>query len=839
MALTVPTAVLSSVSPPPPPSSFPGAATFFDAVAVPLQVDPSELEAIPHEELVWLFAMLTLLLLFARGLGEVAKRFGLPSVVGELTAGIVLGPSLLGAMSATAAAVEFTTGHGVDLQSGIHLISVLSWIGLIMLIILTGLETDLDLIVSKATEATVIAFASILVPFGFGFAFAWYLPETFLAEDGSRLTFSLFVAVAMSISAIPVIAKILMDMGQIRRNFGQITLAAGMINDTVGWILLALVAGLERTGQIELSSIGGTIVSLVVILVFGFTVGQRIVRWIFVQVDNYIGGQMAKITTLMVLALAMGSITHALELEVVLGAFIVGILVGQVNRFDYETEHVFEIVTLSIFAPIFFAAAGLRVDLGRLLEPTVFAIAVAALAIAVAGKFVGSYVGAKAVGLGHWEGVTMGAGLNARGAMEIIVALVGFTLGVLTIEMYSIIVAIAVITSIMAPPMLRYTLPRVPVTEEERERIEREKRQRRSFLGNVTRILLPTRGGADTQYAARLLGPMIRNRDIELTSMYVADEGDGGDDGSFGTLLERFRNRRATRSDGRGDARTDDSSTATDADLDETDSRLVTPTERAADDASDELEREILAEHDEDDEHDVTEEVFELIERQLGEQSRSPRTLVRKTEGRISDTILDESPNYDLTVLGEAGRASDPDEPLFSETVDEVIQEASTPTMVVSTPYSGESALEEMDTRLRRILLPTAGTEFNRHAAEIAFAIATQENAIVEIVHVVDEPPVGERFVEQPDLSKAIEIGEEIVDREAELGHEMGAEVLTTVEVSNQPEVTMVDLADQDDVDLIIMGTEMRPISQRAFYGHRVEHVIQNAPCPVVVLSSL
>ncbi|MFC6716879.1 cation:proton antiporter [Natrialbaceae archaeon GCM10025810] len=806
-----------------------------DAAGLLAQVDPSNLEPIQHPELVWLFVMLTLLLLTARGLGEIAKRFDLPAVVGELLAGIVLGPSVLGAMSKTAAVIDVTTGHGVDIQAGIQLIGVMSWIGLVMLIVLTGLETDLDLIVSKATEATLIAFASIVVPFALGFAFAWSLPEQFIAADGNRLTFSLFVAVAMSISAIPVIAKILMDMGQIRRDFGQITLAAGMINDTVGWILLALVVGLHSTGQLELAGIGATILWLAIILGLGFTIGQRAVRAIFVWVDNAIGGQMAKITTLMVLALGVGSVTHLLELEVVLGAFVVGILVGQVNRFDYETEHVFEIATLSIFAPIFFAAAGLRVDLGRLLDPEVFGIGVVALAIAVAGKFVGSYVGAKGAGLSHWEGITMGAGLNARGAMEIIVALVGFSNGVLTIEMYSIIVTIAVVTSIMAPPMLRYTLPRVPMTEEERERIEREERQRKSFLGNVTRILLPTRGGADTQYAARLLGPLVRDRDIELTTMYVTDEGNGRDDGWFSNPVDRLRRRNATRTDGRGTG--DDS---TDADS-ETDSPIVAPAERAAD-TSDDLEREVLAEdaeHADEAEHDVTERAFDLVERQLGEQDRPPRTLVREREGGVAETIVDEATNYDLTVLGEAGRGRDPDEPLFSETVDRVLQESTTPTMVVSTPYSGESALEEMNTTLRRILLPTAGTEYNRHAAEIAFAIARQENAIVEIVHVVDEPPIDERFVEQPDLSKAIEIGEEIVDREAELGHEMGAEVLTTVEVSSQPEVTMVDLADRDDVDLIIMGTEMRPISRRAFYGHRVEYVIQNAPCPVAVTSSL
>ncbi len=771
---------------------------------------PLQSEIIPpleQPQLLWLFVMLTLLLLVARGLGELAEHFGLPSVVGELTAGIVLGPSLLGSIDLVTDLVSWTQGTTIEPQ--LHLVEVLAWIGLLMLIVLTGLETDLDLIVSEARTATYVSVASIVVPFVLGFAFAWYLPDRFIAEGGRRLVFSLFVATAMGISAIPVIAKILMDMGHIQRDFGQITLAAGMINDTVGWILLAIVAGLARTGQIELAGTAQTLLWLAAFLGIGFTLGLRAVKRLFIWIDENIGGQIAKITTLMVLALGVGSFTHALHLEAVLGAFVVGILVGQSNRFDYETEHTFEVLTVGVFAPIFFATAGLRVNLGTLLDPIVFVAAIGALGIAVIGKFAGTYVGAKAAGLSSWEGVTMGAGLNARGAMEIILAIVGLTLGVLTIEMYSIIVMIAIITSLMAPPMLRRVLPRLEMTDAERERIERAERMRTSFFANIQRVLLPTRGGPDTQYAAQLLGSLIRDTETSVTTLFVDESGREREDAWFGGVRRQFR---GWFGDGGS-----------------------TETHTANPDGGDPA-----GDTEDEDGDDTSERVFASIAEQMNlPEGRTPRTLVRESTGSVSETILEEAgEGYDLLALGEKGGHSDPDEPLYSEVVDRVVQETPIPVMAVATPYTDEDLPLEQKP-LRRILLPTVGTQYNRHAAEIAFAIARNRDAVVEIVHVVNEPQLNDRFIEDPDLSQAISIGEEIVDREAEIGRQMGAEVLTTVTVGDRPEADIVDLASEDDADLVIMGSDMRPVSQRAFFGHRVEYVIQNAPCPVAVISSI
>ncbi|MFC6716877.1 cation:proton antiporter [Natrialbaceae archaeon GCM10025810] len=770
------------------------------------------IEPIGHHDLFIVVAQLAVLLLVARGLGELFNSLGQPAVVGELLAGVVLGPSVLGLALPGAYEALFAVP-----ESEFHLLEIISWLGLIMLLIVTGLETDIDLIISKGRTALILSLGGILLPFVTGFALGWVLPGEFIAAPDQRVVFSLFIATAMSISAIPVISKVLIELDVIRRDIGQLILAAGMVDDTIGWILLGTVSGLATTGEVNPGSAGFTIVSVIIFIALSFTVGRTVVQWIFRWVDNTIGGEMSMLTTLMVLALVMGAITQYMGLEAILGAFVVGILVSQVNRFDYELQHTFELVTLGIFAPIFFAIAGLRMDVAALLDPTVFAIGMAVLAVACFGKFAGIMGVSRAAGLSKWEGITIGGGMNARGAMEIIVATIGLGAGILTTDMYSIIVMVAIATSLMAPAVMRWSIPKIEMSEEERKRIEREERMAESFVAGIARILLPTRGGADTQYAARLLGPLIRDRDIELTTMYVADEGNGRTDGGWlSNPVGRLRRRRATRPNGRG-------------------------SHARSTDAADDTEREILArdaDHSDGAEHDVTARVFDLIERQLGEQERSPRTLVRERRGSVADTILEEGANYDLTVLGEAGHGSDLDEPLFSEIVDEVLHEAASPTMVVSTPYSGESALEEMNTTLRRILLPTVGTEYNRHAAEIAFAIARQENAIVEIVHVVDEPPADEHFVDRPESSKLLEVGEEIVDREARLGREMDAEVLTTVEMSTRPEVTIVDLADRDDVDLIVMGTQNRSVSERAFYGHRVEYVLQNTPCPVAIVSS-
>ena len=472
-----------------------------------------------HELLVFLLQF-ALLLVTARVLGVVASRHGLPSVVGELLAGVMLGPSLLGKVAPGLFDWIFP-----QRPEQFHLLDIVSWLGVLMLLVLTGLETDVRLIARKGRSAASISLGGIVLPFATGFGLGLLLPTEFLADGGRRVVFALFLGTAMSISAIPVIAKVLMELRIIRRDIGQITLAAGMIDDTIGWILLSIVAGLASSGSVNPLAAGRSVVSVVLVLLVAYTVGRKLVGALLRTLDNHVGGDTVMITALMALALSFGVVTHALRLEPVLGAFVAGILVGQVNRFDHRLRHVFEQVALGVFAPVFFASSGLKVDLGRLVEPKVLLLGLVVLAIAILGKFAGAYVGARASRLGHWEALSLGAGMNARGAMEIIVATIGYNRGILTAEMYSIILMVAVVTSLMAPPILRWTLSHVEPTDEERRRLEAEEQRRESFIGNLKRVLAPVRAnGEQAVLAARVLRLMTENEDVEVTSLSLRDD---------------------------------------------------------------------------------------------------------------------------------------------------------------------------------------------------------------------------------------------------------------------------------------------------------------------------
>lgn len=769
-------------------------------------IQPVVIEPLDERALLILFAQLFLLLMTARGLGELARRVDLPAVVGELLAGIVLGPSVFGALNP-----ELFTTIFPQLAGSYHLIEVVSWFGLLMLLIVTGFETDLELIASRARPAALVSAAGIVVPFITGFGLGYVLPSEFLADEGQRFVFSLFIATAMSISAIPVIAKVFIDMDAIHRDIGQITIAAGMIDDTIGWILLSIVAalakaGADASGSAVLGTAGETILLLIVFLGLAFTLGRRLAGPIIRWADTAIGGEAGKITILMVLALGVGTITQYIGVEAVLGAFVVGLLIGQVNRFDQATRHVFETMTLSVFAPIFFATAGLRVDLTTLADPALFGAGMIVLGVATFGKFTGAFIGARAAGLSRWEGIAMGAGMNARGAIEIIVATIGLSIGVLSIQMYSIIVMVAIVTSLAAPPLLRVTLGKTELSDAEAERLDQRTSDEQSFLGTINRVLLPTQCSVDSLVAAQILGHITRHRDIDITCMYVDQSQNEHTERSGSSVVQRVKNLVRARNVFNSNLQRKD------------DHEDRTP--------SSDLSANQCLEH--------VEASLALSDRPNGRV----RTTTRSVDTSVSDTVLTEAENrYNLLVLGMSDSPRAISRPLLGTEIDRILQVTPCPVLTVSSNgASNEGSVEALS--IRRILLPTVGTQYSRHAAEVAFTIATAQNAIVEVMHVVSRPHAEETLI-VPDVSEAIELGEAIVDREAELGRQMGAEVLTHVSIGDRPEHDILTRATNEEIDLIVMGSEIRPTSRRAFLGHRVEHIIENSSCPVAVVSSV
>lgn len=709
-----------------------------------------------HHDILMLLIQISVLLLTARVFGEIAKRLGQPSVVGEILAGIVLGPSLLSGISPF---INSWIVPQTEVQG--YLLEVISLLGAVFLLLITGLETDLALIRRHARTAIGVSLGGILVTFSSGFVLGLYLPEDLLADPSRRLVFALFVATAMAISAIPVIAKVLMDLDLIRRDVGQTIIAAGMSDDTIGWILLSIVAGLAAGEAITAGTVLQSVGSVLAFMVLSFTAGRWFVKRALEFVQNRISSRDRILSLVIILTFVWGAITQALHIEAVLGAFVMGILFGQLPNLPVEVVHKLESIALGIFAPIFFAVAGLKVNILNLLEPRLILIALLVIAVASTGKVVGTYLGARVIGRrDHWTALSFGAGLNARGAMEIIIATIGLSLGILTQDMFSIIVLMAMATSLMAPTALRWVLRRVQPEEQELERLRREEILSTSLVPNIHRVLMPVRrreddfGGPLKTVEAGMLERLGEQNPLAVTLLNVSNNGDR-------SASVRFLN-----------------------DLGKQFERL-----------------------------EVTNKVV---------QDTNP-----------VNAILDEAArDYDLIVLG-ASQQDKGQRTLFTPLVDSVVRMASTPVMVVR----GERVLQ--DWRPRRILVPTNGSLAARRAAELAFAITEEQDGEVVILKVVEDAQTPHHFDADSDLlERQFIIAHQIIDELIELGGSLGANVRGEVRSGESIESVLLSEARLLKSDLIVLGADVRAGTDHLHLGPRVERLLMNSPCPVIVFNT-
>jgi len=456
---------------------------------------------VPSEHQLLIFWLqLLVLLLGARALGGLMRRWQQPAVIGELAAGVLLGPSVFGHLAPD-------LHHWLFPPEPVQraLLGGLAWVGVFLLLIVTGMETDPALIRRLGRATARVALGSLVLPVLAGVALGVGLPSSFVGEGTERLVFALFMGTALGISALPVIAKILSDLDLMRRNIAQVLLAAAMADDIAGWILLGMVAGLAQSGSVDATRLFFTIAGLGLFLTVAFTVGQRLVDALLRGVLVRRWGVSGSMTMVLLVALASGATTHAIGLEAVFGAFIAGIVLGRSRYHDTEVFGQLDGITRSFFAPFFFATAGLRVDLGLLRDPEVLGWGLVVLAAASASKAGGAYLGSRLAGLPQREGLALGIGLNARGAVEIVVATVGLSLGVLNDSSYALVVLMAIVTSMMAPPLLRIVLRDWRGDEEEQARLERERQLGGNVLVRASRVLLPSHGGPNSVLAARLI----------------------------------------------------------------------------------------------------------------------------------------------------------------------------------------------------------------------------------------------------------------------------------------------------------------------------------------------
>ncbi|QKV90512.1 cation:proton antiporter [Streptomyces sp. NA02950] len=417
-------------------------------------------QPIPGHTLLLLLLQVGLLLALGLSLGRLAQRVGMPAIVGELAAGVLLGPSLLANIAPGVSGWLFPRD-----AAQMHLLDAIGQIGVLLLVGFTGMHLDLKMVRRYGRRAATVSGAGLLVPLALGIWLGFLLPVELRSPGADTTVFALFVGVAMCVSAIPVIARTLIDMKLIHRNVGQMILVAGSIDDAFGWLMVSVVAAMATTG-VEAGRVALSVGYLALLILFAATIGRVVVRAVM-RAAHRSGERGRPVAAAVVLIVLSSAGTHAMGLESVLGAFVCGIVISTCKDVEAARLEPLNTTVLWFLAPLFFATAGLRMDLTALADPQIAAWALAVVVVAVVGKFMGAFAGALTGRMNRWEALALGAGLNARGVIEVIIAMVGVRLGLLSTEMYSIVVLVAVLTSVMAPPLLRMAMNRVERTAEE------------------------------------------------------------------------------------------------------------------------------------------------------------------------------------------------------------------------------------------------------------------------------------------------------------------------------------------------------------------------------------
>jgi Kef-type K+ transport system membrane component KefB/nucleotide-binding universal stress UspA family protein len=463
-------------------------------------------------------AEIVLLLLVGRMLGEGMQRLGQPAIMGQLIAGILLGPSLFGAIWPEGQKAIFPSAPEQR-----AMIDAVSQLGIILLLLLTGMETDLKLVRKVGPAAIAISVTGILVPFVCGFVLGQFLPAAILPVD-HRLIPSLFLGTALSISSIKIVAMVVREMNFTRRDLGQVIVASAIMEDTIGWVIIAITFGIAGSGSPNLWSLLKSIAGITIFLVFSFTVGRRIVFGLIRWVNDNFHSEFPVITMILIIMGVMAEATQLLGVHTVLGAFVAGILIGESPILTQHVKDQLRGLVTALFMPVFFGLAGLSADLTVLKDPRLALLTAGLVLIASVGKFSGAFLGGKIGGLTFRQSVAVGSAMNARGSTEVIVASIGLGMGALTQNLFTMIVTMAIVTTMAMPPMLRRALAALPMGEDEKRRIEHEALDERGFVTNLERLLLVVDDSRSGKFASRIAGLVAGARGMPITIVRLNNE---------------------------------------------------------------------------------------------------------------------------------------------------------------------------------------------------------------------------------------------------------------------------------------------------------------------------
>ncbi len=405
-----------------------------------------------HSDVVHLLVQLSVMLLVGRLLAEAARKFKQPAVIGEIIAGLLLGPTVLGMINPDwFHALYPSTGNSPIVLSGFAQVAV------IMLLFIAGLEVDLHIVWQQGKQALATSLIGLIIPFFIGFIFPYNFPEFFgIAAGQQKLIFALFMGTAMAITALPVIVRILMDLNIFKTRMGMLVVASAMVDDTVGWIIFSVILGMiGKQGGTGTMSVINTVILTVGFVVFMLTIGRGLLNRVLPWVNKKLAWPGGVLSLSLALCFLGAAFTEYIGIHAIFGAFIVGVALGDSEHFSERAKEIVHQFINNIFAPLFFVSIGLRVNFITNFDPL---LTLVILIIAFAGKIIGSGAGTRLGGFSWRESFAAGFGMNARGAMEIILGIVALESGLINEKVFVSLVIMALVTSMSSGPLMKWML---------------------------------------------------------------------------------------------------------------------------------------------------------------------------------------------------------------------------------------------------------------------------------------------------------------------------------------------------------------------------------------------
>jgi len=403
-----------------------------------------------HEPLTRLIAQVLAVTVLSRVIGLVTRRLGQPLVIAEMLGGIVLGPSLLGWVAPDLWAGLFT-------PDSLAVLGLVSQFGLIFFMFLVGLELDPARLRGNSSASVMIAQSGIFIPFVLGGVLALWLFPRFGGATTSRTAFVLFTGAAMSVTAFPVLARILTEQRLLATRIGAVAITCAAIDDVTAWCVLAFIVAVARHAEVS----GAALTAVAAVAYLG--VMLAVVRPLLARLAHRVSDPDAMphnaVAVVVIVVLLSSWTTELIGIHALFGGFVAGAIMPKDRGFARALGRRLEDLVVVVLLPLFFAFSGLRTQIGLLSQAGDWLVCGLVVLVACAGKFGGCAIAARATGFGWREATAIGVLMNTRGLMELIVLNIGLELGVISPTVFSMMVIMALVTTIVTAPLLRRLVP--------------------------------------------------------------------------------------------------------------------------------------------------------------------------------------------------------------------------------------------------------------------------------------------------------------------------------------------------------------------------------------------